>query len=198
MRRIAEGKDPVEWHIHTCGMANMFAYHSLGYADLDELMKEPKPLYFILELLRVRTEGGPAEELRCRRALLESRLLKSQVQQPGEYNRETWALSDEERLKAVPVLHGQGNKLFKQGEYEKATQKYKEAIICLKNVQSKVSPQSHQKTPPIICLCGQLNCDRRAGKSLGRPLDEAGENGQHPNAQLLPVSAADGGVLRGH
>lgn len=53
MRRIAEGKDPVDWQIHTCGMANMFAYHSLGYDDLDELMKEPKPLYFVLELLRV-------------------------------------------------------------------------------------------------------------------------------------------------
>lgn len=54
MRRIAEGKDPVEWQVHTCGMANMFAYHSLGYDDLDELMKEPKPLYFVLELLKVR------------------------------------------------------------------------------------------------------------------------------------------------
>lgn len=53
MRRIAEGKDPVDWHIHTCGMANMFAYHTLGYDDLDELMKEPKPLYFVLELIKV-------------------------------------------------------------------------------------------------------------------------------------------------
>lgn len=57
MRRIAEGKDPIDWHIHTCGMANMFAYHSLGYDDLDELMKEPKPLYFVLELLRVRKDA---------------------------------------------------------------------------------------------------------------------------------------------
>lgn len=64
------------------------------------------------------------------------------MQQPSEYNRETWALSDEERLKVVPVLHGQGNKFFKEGEYEKATQKYKEAIICLKNVQTKVSSHS--------------------------------------------------------
>ncbi|KAM8904165.1 aryl-hydrocarbon-interacting protein-like 1 isoform 3-T4 [Spinachia spinachia] len=111
MRRIAEGKDPVDWHIHTCGMANMFAYNSLGYDDLDELMKEPKPLYFVLELMR--------------------------VQQPSEYNRETWALSDEERLKVVPVLHGHGNKLYKQGQYQEATQKYKEAIICIKNVQTK-------------------------------------------------------------
>lgn len=60
------------------------------------------------------------------------------MQQPSEYNRETWAMSDEERLKAVPVLHGQGNKLYKQGQYDKATQKYKEAIICIKNVQTKV------------------------------------------------------------
>lgn len=63
-----------------------------------------------------------------------------QVQQPTEYNRESWALNDEERLKAVPVLHGQGNKLYKQGRYQEATQKYKEAIICIKNVQTKVIP----------------------------------------------------------
>lgn len=60
------------------------------------------------------------------------------MQQPSEYNRESWALSDEERLKAVPVLHGHGNKLYKQGRYHEATQKYKEAIICIKNVQTKV------------------------------------------------------------
>ncbi|MGH0173556.1 UNVERIFIED_CONTAM: hypothetical protein FKN15_065691 [Acipenser sinensis] len=111
LRRIAEGKDPVDWHVHTCGMANMFAYHSLGYPDLDELQKEPQPLIFVLELVK--------------------------VEQPTEYNRESWAMSDEERMKAVPILHGEGNKLFKLGRYEAATNKYKEAIICLKNIQTK-------------------------------------------------------------
>ncbi|XP_033907356.3 aryl-hydrocarbon-interacting protein-like 1 [Acipenser ruthenus] len=111
LRRIAEGKDPVDWHVHTCGMANMFAYHSLGYPDLDELQKEPQPLIFVLELVK--------------------------VEQPTEYNRESWAMSDEERMKAVPILHGEGNKLFKLGRYEAATSKYKEAIICLKNIQTK-------------------------------------------------------------
>uniref|UniRef100_A0A8C4SK89 Aryl-hydrocarbon-interacting protein-like 1 n=1 Tax=Erpetoichthys calabaricus TaxID=27687 RepID=A0A8C4SK89_ERPCA len=111
LRRIADGKDPVDWHVHTCGIANMFAYHSLGYPDLDELQKEPQPLIFVLELLK--------------------------VDQPSEYTRESWALSDEERMKAVPILHGQGNKLFKLGRYEEATNKYREAIICLKNVQTK-------------------------------------------------------------
>lgn len=50
---MAEGKDPTEWHVHTCGLANMFAYHTLGYEDLDELQKEPQPLIFMIELLQV-------------------------------------------------------------------------------------------------------------------------------------------------
>ena len=64
LRRIAEGKDPVDWHIHTCGMANMFAYHSLGYDDLDELQKEPQPLFFVLELVKVRGIKPVYDELR--------------------------------------------------------------------------------------------------------------------------------------
>lgn len=53
LRQMAEGKDPTEWHAHTCGLANMFAYHTLGYEDLDELQKEPQPLIFMIELLQV-------------------------------------------------------------------------------------------------------------------------------------------------
>uniref|UniRef100_A0A674CCV0 Aryl hydrocarbon receptor interacting protein like 1 n=1 Tax=Salmo trutta TaxID=8032 RepID=A0A674CCV0_SALTR len=105
--------DPVDWHIHWCGMANMFAYHTLGYDDLDQLQKEPQPLYFVLELLRVHW--------------------------PSEYDRESWALNDEERLKAVPLLHSQGNKLYKLGRYQDATNKYKKAIVCIKNIQHKVT-----------------------------------------------------------
>ncbi|XP_048413570.2 aryl-hydrocarbon-interacting protein-like 1 isoform X2 [Stegostoma tigrinum] len=52
LRMIVEGKDPTDWHVHTCGLANMFAYHSLGYDDLDELQKEPQPLIFVMELLK--------------------------------------------------------------------------------------------------------------------------------------------------
>ncbi|XP_077336590.1 aryl-hydrocarbon-interacting protein-like 1 isoform X4 [Lithobates pipiens] len=114
LRRIAEGKDPTDWHIHTCGLANMFAYHTLGYDDLDELQKEPQPLIFVIELLK--------------------------VESPSMYKRETWALSNDEKLKAVPVLHGEGNRLFKLGRYEDATNKYREAVICLKNIQTKEKP----------------------------------------------------------
>lgn len=58
LRQVAEGKDPTNWHVHTCGLANMFAYHTLGYEDLDELQKEPQPLIFLIELLQVGARCG--------------------------------------------------------------------------------------------------------------------------------------------
>ena len=58
LRQVAEGKDPTSWHVHTCGLANMFAYHTLGYEDLDELQKEPQPLVFLIELLQVGARCG--------------------------------------------------------------------------------------------------------------------------------------------
>lgn len=65
IRRIAEGKDPLEGQKHQCGMGNMLDYHSTGYADLDELQRLPQPLIFIMELLKVsqpryRGEGAVA------------------------------------------------------------------------------------------------------------------------------------------
>ncbi|KAM5151158.1 aryl-hydrocarbon-interacting protein-like 1 [Callospermophilus lateralis] len=114
LRQVAEGKDPTEWHVHTCGLANMFAYHTLGYEDLDELQKEPQPLIFVIELL--------------------------QVEAPSEYQRETWNLNNQEKMQAVPILHGEGNRLFKLGRYEDASSKYQEAIVCLRNLQTKEKP----------------------------------------------------------
>ncbi|GAB1296390.1 Aryl-hydrocarbon-interacting protein-like 1 [Apodemus speciosus] len=114
LRQVAEGKDPTSWHVHTCGLANMFAYHTLGYEDLDELQKEPQPLIFLIELL--------------------------QVEAPNEYQRETWNLNNEERMQAVPLLHGEGNRLYKLGRYDQAATKYQEAIVCLRNLQTKEKP----------------------------------------------------------
>ncbi|XP_029469143.1 aryl-hydrocarbon-interacting protein-like 1 isoform X4 [Rhinatrema bivittatum] len=118
LRRIAEGKDPTDWHLHTCGLANMFAYHTLGYGDLDELQKEPQPLIFTIELLK--------------------------VESPNTYKRESWAMNNEEKLRAVPILHGEGNRLFKLGRYEEAINKYREAVICLKNIQTKCLLKTEQ------------------------------------------------------
>lgn len=63
MRLIAEGKDPLEGQRHMCGMGNLFHYHSTGFSDLDELMKNPQPLIFIMELLQVKTKKNKVRQL---------------------------------------------------------------------------------------------------------------------------------------
>lgn len=69
--------------------------------------------------------------------------LSGQVEAPSEYQRETWNLSNAERMQAVPILHGEGNRLFKLGRYEEASAKYQEAIVCLRNLQTKVGAACH-------------------------------------------------------
>ncbi|KAK2111608.1 Aryl-hydrocarbon-interacting protein-like 1 [Saguinus oedipus] len=168
LRQMAQGKDPTEWHVHTCGLANMFAYHTLGYEDLDELQKEPQPLIFVIELLQVglgvgmagglcqhqrRTVGimgtpYPTDHWKAPRGSFPNDLqLWGQVDAPSDYQRETWNLSNHEKMKVVPVLHGEGNRLFKLGRYEEASSKYQEAIICLRNLQTKVGGHWQREKP---------------------------------------------------
>ncbi|KAI9514621.1 hypothetical protein NQZ68_031508 [Dissostichus eleginoides] len=111
MRLVAQGKDPLEGQRHTCGMGNMFNYHSTGFPELDELMRTPQPLIFIMELL--------------------------QVGDPMSYERESWMMEKDEKLQMVPILHMQGNALVKQRKYREAASKYKEAVLLLKTVQSR-------------------------------------------------------------
>lgn len=50
-------------------------------------------------------------------------------------------------MQAVPLLHGEGNRLFKLGRYEAASAKYQEAIVCLRNLQTKVGAARRQGAP---------------------------------------------------
>lgn len=63
-----------------------------------------------------------------------------QVLPPGSFALETWAMTDEEKLAAVPQLHEEGNVLFKKEDIQGAADKYYNAIACLKNLQMKVEP----------------------------------------------------------
>ncbi|XP_044060314.1 aryl-hydrocarbon-interacting protein-like 1 isoform X2 [Siniperca chuatsi] len=114
MRLISQGKDPLEGQRHMCGMGNMFHYHSTGFPELDELMRTPQPLIFIMELL--------------------------QVGDPMSYHRESWMMEKDEKLQTVPILHMQGNALVKQRQFKEAASKYKEAVLLLKTVQSREMP----------------------------------------------------------
>lgn len=47
-------------------------------------------------------------------------------------------MTDEEKLQAVPLIHKEGNELYRQGKVQEAAAKYYDAIACLKNLQMKV------------------------------------------------------------
>lgn len=57
-------------------------------------------------------------------------------------------MTDEEKLQAVPLIHQEGNELYRQGKVQEAATKYYDAIACLKNLQMKVgSPPSGFRHP---------------------------------------------------
>ncbi|XP_037117542.1 aryl-hydrocarbon-interacting protein-like 1 isoform X2 [Syngnathus acus] len=114
MRLIAQGKDPLEGQRHMCGMGNLFHYHSTGFPELDELMRTPQSLIFIMELL--------------------------QVGDPMSYHRESWMMEKDEKLSTVPLLHMRGNAMVKQRQFREAASEYKEAVLLLKTVQSREMP----------------------------------------------------------
>ncbi|OCT72113.1 AH receptor-interacting protein [Xenopus laevis] len=142
LRRIAAGQDPHEGQRHCCGGIAQLHEHSLGYPDLDELRKNPQLLIFIITLLR--------------------------VQEPGSYRQDAWAMTDQEKLVSVPILHQEGNQLYKKGETIDAAAKYYEAIACLKSLQMKEQPGSPDwidldlKITPLLlnyCQCKLLEGD---------------------------------------
>uniref|UniRef100_A0A671SLI7 Aryl hydrocarbon receptor interacting protein like 2 n=1 Tax=Sinocyclocheilus anshuiensis TaxID=1608454 RepID=A0A671SLI7_9TELE len=102
---------------NTCGMGNLFHYHSTGFPELDELMRTPPPLIFIMELIS--------------------------VGDPFSYQRESWMMEKDEKLKVVPSLHILGNALVKQGQFCEAAEKYQEAVVLLRTVQSKVKEKQN-------------------------------------------------------
>ncbi len=85
---------------HCCGHNLM--EHGIGYEDLDRLMKNPVDMEFIFELVR--------------------------VELPGEYEKESWLMTDAEKLILIPKLKDEGNDFFKRKLYNEALAKYEEAL----------------------------------------------------------------------
>ncbi|XP_021361428.1 AH receptor-interacting protein-like isoform X2 [Mizuhopecten yessoensis] len=98
---------------HCCGMMAM-SEEGVGYPDLNELMKTPQPLMFTLELLK--------------------------VENPGEYEKESWVMTEDEKLKAIPNLKEEGNAYYKQKQYTEAAEKYGEALGMLEQLVLKEKP----------------------------------------------------------
>ena len=93
---------------HMCGMMAMQMDGGLGYDDLNELMKNPQDLEFVIELLS--------------------------VEHPDDYKKETWQMDAEEKLVSLPKLKEEGNKLYGEKNYPTAAEKYAEAISRLEQL----------------------------------------------------------------
>lgn len=114
LRDIAKKKAGKEVpHHHHCGFAAM---QGTGMTDLDKVTEERCPLAFEIELLG--------------------------VEQPGEYKKDSWAMSKDEKATAVPVLKEEGNALYRSGDYRKAAEKYFEAIGYLEELSIREKPKS--------------------------------------------------------
>lgn len=66
-----------------------------------------------------------------------------QVGDPFSYQRESWMMEKDEKLKVVPSLHLLGNALVKQGRFREAAEKYQEAVVLLRTVQSRVKEKQN-------------------------------------------------------
>lgn len=121
MVRMAFSKDPKKKEHghregpggHCCGMMGL-NNEGMGYADLDDLVKNPQNLRFIFELL--------------------------EVIKVGEYKKETWEMNDDEKLSSLPKLREEGNALYNGNKYVEASRKYAEALGRLEQLSVKEKP----------------------------------------------------------
>ena len=66
------------------------------------------------------------------------------MEQPGHYKKDSWAMTDEEKSESVDCLREEGNRLYKDGDLEAATQKYFEALHYLEDLSVREKPQSDE------------------------------------------------------
>uniref|UniRef100_T1E743 peptidylprolyl isomerase n=1 Tax=Anopheles aquasalis TaxID=42839 RepID=T1E743_ANOAQ len=108
-KTIRDAAKPREERKHCCGMT--VQNEGIGYRDLDELFAQPQDLEFTIELLS--------------------------VESPGEYEQESWQLSDEEKLQRVSRLREQGNTAYGQQRYAAALEAYSYAIGIVEQLMLK-------------------------------------------------------------
>ncbi|XP_075155896.1 AH receptor-interacting protein [Haematobia irritans] len=102
----------VEERRHCCGMT--LQNEGLGYKDLDDLLSNPTDLIFTIDLLS--------------------------IEMPEEYKKDTWQLSDEERLKTAIKLRDEGNNLYKEKDFKKAEECYRQAVGLIDQLMVKEKP----------------------------------------------------------
>ncbi|KAK0082094.1 hypothetical protein PV325_011074 [Microctonus aethiopoides] len=101
---------------HCCGVT--LQNEGVGYPDLNELLKTPQDLEFTIELL--------------------------EVVQSNEYEKESWQMTEDEKLKNIPILREKGNRLFKEANYKAAADTYASAIGILEQLMLAEKPRDEE------------------------------------------------------
>jgi len=57
-----------------------------------------------------------------------------EVEQPGQYNKEAWAMDSGEKTSKIPQLKEEGNALYKAKNYQEAADKYSTALGLLERL----------------------------------------------------------------
>jgi AH receptor-interacting protein len=108
-KTIRDARKPPEDRRHCCGMT--LQNEGIGYKDLDELFTKPTDLEFIIELLS--------------------------VEQPDDYQKDSWQLNDEEKINMVKVSKDRGNEKYNAKDYKAAQESYAHAIGLLEQLMLK-------------------------------------------------------------
>ncbi|XP_053987439.1 aryl-hydrocarbon-interacting protein-like 1 [Hylaeus anthracinus] len=101
---------------HCCGVT--LQNEGIGYDDLNELIRCPQDLEFTIELV--------------------------QVILPEEYEKESWQMTEDEKLKSIPDIREKGNMLFKEKNYEGACNVYAKGIGILEQLMLAEKPNDEE------------------------------------------------------
>lgn len=114
---------------HCCGMT--LNTEGLGYADLDDLFKNPCDLIFTIEILS--------------------------IERPEEYEKESWQLNEQEKLTSVEEHRLKGNEFFKNNQFAEAEESYSKALGILEQLMLREKPKDVEwmelaklKTPLLL------------------------------------------------
>jgi len=99
-------------------MMAMQMHGGVGYDDLNQLLKEPQDLEFIFEVLT--------------------------IEEPEDYEKETWQLNPEEKNDKVPELKEEGNRLYREGHHGPAAERYAQALAILEQLMLREKPHDEE------------------------------------------------------
>lgn len=108
-KTIRDSKKKTQERKHCCGMT--LQNEGIGYADLDELFQKPTDLIFTIEVIS--------------------------IEQPDEYEKESWQLNEDEKLTTVESYRIKGNEMFKNNKIKEAEENYSYALSILEQLMLK-------------------------------------------------------------